>query len=356
MATLRLRIKKNYLLARENCEPNAIGTFLRSMGYNVASSTMKGSVHEDIEARGNEDPNVENLDVSNWQVQNENSVLEELNNIDVYGGRQIGKKVTPWLGKKCPSCKAGFVKKSSTKKCHGCDSFTHDRLSCVRFCSDKHQFYCTTCKSVAKENAANVEESNGQLSCSFCTFTTKRKYNLTRHLERKHENPVENITVVEIMNQPVQEHSKVVMNIQEQEITVKIGLSDILESLDMLDELNLFQRESIDFEILLDLTEEELDDMFRSIGMHAWGKRHKLKRALEDFKVGNCMSVKNKETDHEELINFENDECSLCQVATQHICRTCVKPVCILYCSVQDPSSDNESHRVHKPGDKRCQI
>ena len=92
MATLRLRIKKNYLLARENCEPNAIGTFLRSMGYNVASSTMKGSIHEDLEARGNEDPNVENLDVSNWQVQNENSFLEELNNIDAYGGRQIGKK------------------------------------------------------------------------------------------------------------------------------------------------------------------------------------------------------------------------------------------------------------------------
>ena len=43
-------------MARENCEPNAIGTFLRSMCYNVASSTMKGSVHEDHEARGIEDP------------------------------------------------------------------------------------------------------------------------------------------------------------------------------------------------------------------------------------------------------------------------------------------------------------
>ena len=82
----------------------------------------------------------------------------------------------------------------------------------MRFCSDKHQFYCTTCKSVSKENAADVEESNEQLSCSFCAFTTKRRYNLTRHLERKHQNPVENITVVEITNQPVQEQSKVVMN------------------------------------------------------------------------------------------------------------------------------------------------
>ena len=83
------------------------------------------------------------------------------------------------------------------------------------------------------------------------------------------------------------------------------------------------------------------------------GKRHKLKRALEDFKVGNYISVKKKET---EQTHFENDECSLCQDATQHICRTCAKPVCILYCSVQDPLSDNESHRVHKPRVKRCPI
>ena len=102
-------------MARENCEPNAIGTFLRSMGYNVASSTMKGSVHEDLEARGNEDPNVENLDVSNWQVQNENSVLEELNNIDIYGGRQIGKKVTPWLGKNAHLVKQDLSKNPQPK-------------------------------------------------------------------------------------------------------------------------------------------------------------------------------------------------------------------------------------------------
>ena len=86
--------------------------------------------------------------------------------------------------------------------------------------------------------------------------------------------------------------------------------------------------------------------------MHAWGKRHK----LEDFKVGNYISVKKKETVDKEQTHFENDECSLCQDATQYICRTCAKPVCILYCSVQDPLSDNESHRVHKLRDKRCPI
>ena len=28
--------------------------------------------------------------------------------------------------------------------------------------------------------------------------------------------------------------------------------------------------------------------------------------------------------------------------------------VCNIFCSIQDPSSDNEAHRIHKHGDTRC--
>ena len=51
---------------------------------------------------------------------------------------------------------------------------------------------------------------------------------------------------------------------------------------------------------------------------------------------------------------IENQECDLCLKGTQHKCRLCNKIVCILLCSLPDPDSDNESHRIHKPGDSRC--
>ena len=51
---------------------------------------------------------------------------------------------------------------------------------------------------------------------------------------------------------------------------------------------------------------------------------------------------------------MEDVECDLCTVGTQHRCRICDKIVCVLKCSIQDPNSENEIHRVQKPGDKRC--
>ena len=45
--------------------------------------------------------------------------------------------------------------------------------------------------------------------------------------------------------------------------------------------------------------------------------------------------------------------CDLCAVATQHPCRKCGIPVCNLACSIQDPTSENELHRTHKPGYSR---
>ena len=46
--------------------------------------------------------------------------------------------------------------------------------------------------------------------------------------------------------------------------------------------------------------------------------------------------------------------CEQCQIAEnssnpQHICRICRKVVCNLFCSIMDPTTDNEMKRVHKP-------
>ena len=56
------------------------------------------------------------------------------------------------------------------------------------------------------------------------------------------------------------------------------------------------------------------------------------------------------------FINYSKNsqDCELCDKAKVDKCRKCKKFVCVLFCSIQDPSSDNEIHRIHKPGDRRC--
>ena len=46
--------------------------------------------------------------------------------------------------------------------------------------------------------------------------------------------------------------------------------------------------------------------------------------------------------------------CNLCKIITQHFCRKCNIPVCNHFCSIPDPSSDNEAHGIHKANNKRC--
>ena len=61
-------------------------------------------------------------------------------------------------------------------------------------------------------------------------------------------------------------------------------------------------------------------------------------------------------SEHEENTNtiIEHQDCDLCLNGTQHKRRLCNKIVCVLRCSLPDPESENESHRIHKPGDSRC--
>ena len=175
LAKSRLRLKKNYLLGRENGERNAIGDFLSSMGHNVSTSMMQGRTDEYEESRGGTGAtaNDDDHDKSSWLPQNENSVLEELENRDTYTHRKIGEKARPWTGKKCPSCNAGFINKSATIKCHGCDSYTHKRQSCVRSCSDKSQFYCKTCTPIGETQVHDYKVGGGQF--------------LKHHKDEKHE-------------------------------------------------------------------------------------------------------------------------------------------------------------------------
>ena len=60
--------------------------------------------------------------------------------------------------------------------------------------------------------------------------------------------------------------------------------------------------------------------------------------------------------EEEEIDGNQSDivECPLCRDSSQHHCRICGKLVCNLFCSIMDPSSDDELQRIHNPGDSRC--
>ena len=61
-----------------------------------------------------------------------------------------------------------------------------------------------------------------------------------------------------------------------------------------------------------------------------------------------------KNDDPKSRTSENKNQCDMCTKSEQHKCRKCDQPVCNLFCSVQDPSSTNEIHIVHKQGDIRC--
>ena len=98
-------------------------------------------------------------------------------------------------------------------------------------------------------------------------------------------------------------------------------------------------------------------DMFKDLGISAWGDRFKIKQAVRNSMVvdtsvnrdfENTRSSEILAVDVSNMNDFTNTstlDCQLFKSSTQHRCRKCSKFVCNLICSIQDPSSDNESHR-----------
>ena len=62
-----------------------------------------------------------------------------------------------------------------------------------------------------------------------------------------------------------------------------------------------------------------------------------------------------EQTEEHSIKAIEGDTniCILCKDSKQHPCRKCGINVCILFCSIPDPTSDNEMHVIHKDS-TRC--
>ena len=197
LADRRLSMKKQYLVAKEMGDSNAIDKFLSNMGHNVMSATMAGRVTEYEETQSqqtyesNEDP-----DVSNWIPTDENSILEDLENEDVYEHRNVGqKKKASWRNEKCASCKSGFNSRSNPVKCDGCDKYTHKKVSCLKEAYEKSQFYCKVCvpedhpvrsEQPQKKETHYTKLDNG-FKCKKYNLVVKTKYSMERHVTRMHD-------------------------------------------------------------------------------------------------------------------------------------------------------------------------
>ena len=109
-----------------------------------------------------------------------------------------------------------------------------------------------------------------------------------------------------------------------------------------------------------------------------WGERYKLEKAIAleiDSLVSESVATTNEVNEIVEAYATDEvaesvttnevseigqfQECELCNIAKdqnnpQHKCRLCGKVVCNIYCSIPEPTSGNEIHRVHKKRDTRC--
>ena len=77
------------------------------MGHNVKTATLKGRVNEYEETKSEETyEENENPDISTWIQREENSLLDDMEDEDVYEHRNVGEYKKPWWRKeKCISYK-----------------------------------------------------------------------------------------------------------------------------------------------------------------------------------------------------------------------------------------------------------
>ena len=213
---------------------------------------------------------------------------------------------------------------------------------------------------------------------------------MKRHIARMHQQQ-ENAIVAETQNDEIEHthHDQAIPSAvvkSSKNMTLESVLGDV--GLGHLE--NKFSNEGIDLELLLNLNLDDLRRMMQDLGIN-WRDKYKVEKQVEKKKqnpiVENAphdetttvvllesMEGEGNFTLEESIVSHENIlqisdtnitenmlkvPCELCSKAAkqknpQHKCRKCHKVVCSILCSVPDPESDNEMHRIHKHGDDCC--
>ena len=374
--------------------------FLSNMGHNISKSiTNEETVHLHIESRSKKDKLISQGDSngsfnqSSWQPSLDSSSLEVMSAPPL---PRIARKVgvssrvheaqvqrPGWLGRKCASgCGSGFNSLSQPLNCKGCGSYTHNRTRCLSISGDNNDLFCKVCVSESTNKPSEKKSTDDEeftkvqnfYKCNHCDQMSKEKANLTRHIRRKHNGGTEaNL-------QPFKEPESV---------------ESVLKHLQLDHLLEVFIEDEIDIEVLKELTSIELKSLGIKLGpakkILKWisspgsggGGENKInsvnKPAILQTSSENELSADPIEVSDSEpnetfedelgpntsgqrvpnsepnvsLEELQDEPCVLCEASTEHRCRKCNVLVCTLFCSIKDPTSDNEMHRIHKSG-KSC--
>ena len=188
----------------------------------------------------------------------------------------------PWMTEKCPSCKSGFNSRSlDPLKCDGCGSFSHRKTDCIEECGDR--IFCKECfprnafqnqidKISNKESEKFIPIVENGMRCEKCGLVTRTNANIKRHMISNHD---KNESLKEDCNLEKENEKVVDKNFSLTTFLSENGLEEYEE---------LFLCEKIDLKMLLDMKHEELNEMFKDIGIAPWGHRYRLKKAIRDWK------------------------------------------------------------------------
>ena len=258
--------------------------FLMNMGSNLIKSIQKeSSLNRNMVSRSKK-TSKEDLDLSTWKANLESSTIEELTQpSNPYTVWKVGitakvqaeqEAMALWTGKKCAGCEKGFNLASSVVNCEGCHKFVHKRTKCI--CISKgimHNFFCVVFKPLETRNPNNTalddsedftKESNKKYKCNKCGQECAVRFNMKRH-NKIEEDPVLDETEKE--NELVEKRGKTI--------------SEILEELDLKHLTEVFEKEKIDMDVLMEMNKDELE----KVGVKAFGDGHKIHKAIQYEKI-----------------------------------------------------------------------
>ena len=278
------------------------------MGSSLISSHM-GSGRADDPIESSNPRTIQEEDVnerSAWREEildnheNRNDIVEQ--NENPYQGRRIGGKKKQSKNtrakNKCPVCGKGFNAKSNCVECRSCDKSTHVR--CVHEGYDEENFFCKNCKS---EQSVNSEAGHSvDIPENVDTLVQE-------DLARQDAIGQEAFTVIVAMDfVPADNTTLTKPDIRE--FLQRIGLEDLQD---------LFEHEKIDIDTLKEMSHDDLS----SVGVKAFGQRHKILKEIRSEKLPNIVNtIINKTTQNQseeeniikeissdETINFGCDSC-----------------------------------------------
>jgi hypothetical protein len=202
-------------------------------------------------------------------------------------------------GKKCPGCGDGFVKKSKVVTCKECSWFAHKRSTCMTMGED-NTVICGNCKPIQSKtkNTKTISEEN--FKCPVCQQMFGSKFNMKRHIIRKHDGNTD----------PVEE-GEAVENSNEESINIP-DLKKILSEAKLEDKAGRFDEEGIEIEDILRMNEDDIEKLLKRCGIKRFGDQFRLLEQIRKLKnVATAKDTTRNKSKEDSIENVEDEEDSI---------------------------------------------